>query len=493
MKSVQVHPREFFLELTFLLMFMGLPQGLVHAQAPGWTTPIKIKADTYYAPKWVSMAMNHRGEVFVVWQQYSVPGNDLLARLYFTSFDGSRWSAPVPITDTLGMDWTPDVAVDSLGYPHVVWGSYMNSEIYYSSFDGITWSPPENVSQNAGESYLPRIAIDQKNNVHVVWHDKSSGRWAIHYRTYDGQSWLPVVRISDSLAMALNPHVAVDRSNNLHVSFGGYVNLTGSPAQAFYTNSTDGGASWSLPLQISKDTMETRNTEIALRGNGHPVIVWDQAVDITQSPVVVYIYSSTLEDSLWSAPQAVWDTSFSTTADMAIDSHDGFHVVWDLYDPVKYLSRIVYSHSDGYQWSQPIDLSGANPFASDPHIVVDDSGRSHTIWLGGDNCVYYSQQTGTVSVPTTPFELPRAIVLEQNYPNPFNPSTTISYSLLEASNIVIRIFDALGRDVKVLEMGRQAAGIHTVYLDGSRLASGVYFYQLRTSRCALVRKMLLLR
>ncbi len=68
--------------------------------------------------------------------------------------------------------------------------------------------------------------------------------------------------------------------------------------------------------------------------------------------------------------------------------------------------------------------------------------------------------------------------LNQNVPNPFNPSTTISYSLKANSNVSIKIYNILGREVSTLVNERQNAGSYSISFNGSNLSSGVYFYSL---------------
>lgn len=74
---------------------------------------------------------------------------------------------------------------------------------------------------------------------------------------------------------------------------------------------------------------------------------------------------------------------------------------------------------------------------------------------------------------------PLSFKLEQNYPNPFpnplNPGTTFFYTLRLPQNISFKIFNVLGQEVLTLVDGYQDAGEYKVYLDASRLASGVYF------------------
>lgn len=75
-------------------------------------------------------------------------------------------------------------------------------------------------------------------------------------------------------------------------------------------------------------------------------------------------------------------------------------------------------------------------------------------------------------------DVPRTFGLEQNYPNPFNPTTTIAYELASPSDVRLVVYDALGREVAELVSGAQVGGRYAVFWDGTRAASGVYFYRL---------------
>jgi hypothetical protein len=81
----------------------------------------------------------------------------------------------------------------------------------------------------------------------------------------------------------------------------------------------------------------------------------------------------------------------------------------------------------------------------------------------------------------------------ENYPNPFNPSTTISYALLEEGKISIKIFDALGREIKTLVNETVSKGEHSVVWDGTDYASGIYFYRIEFKGKAIYKKMMLLK
>jgi tetratricopeptide (TPR) repeat protein len=61
------------------------------------------------------------------------------------------------------------------------------------------------------------------------------------------------------------------------------------------------------------------------------------------------------------------------------------------------------------------------------------------------------------------------------YPNPFNPGTVVNYQLSAISDVSIKVYDILGREVATLVDGMKEAGYYTAHFDGSKLASGVYF------------------
>jgi len=83
--------------------------------------------------------------------------------------------------------------------------------------------------------------------------------------------------------------------------------------------------------------------------------------------------------------------------------------------------------------------------------------------------------------------------LFQNYPNPFNPVTTIKFLIPEYGNVSLKIFDILGNEVTNLFSGNRGSGFHSFTFDGSKLSSGVYFYQLQFNNLVLTKKLLLLK
>ncbi|MDD3524620.1 MAG: FlgD immunoglobulin-like domain containing protein, partial [Candidatus Cloacimonetes bacterium] len=120
-------------------------------------------------------------------------------------------------------------------------------------------------------------------------------------------------------------------------------------------------------------------------------------------------------------------------------------------------------------WNNRIDM-GAFEYGSQPWVSNDD--------------------------PVAPE--PGQIALMQNYPNPFNPSTTISYSLPEATKVRLDIYNLKGQLVKSLVNAKQQTGIHSVVWNGNDtnntpVASGVYLYRVSSQNGIQIKRMLLLK
>ncbi len=85
----------------------------------------------------------------------------------------------------------------------------------------------------------------------------------------------------------------------------------------------------------------------------------------------------------------------------------------------------------------------------------------------------------------------RRFTLSQNYPNPFNPTTIITYQIPKDGFVSVKVFDALGREVRTLVNQFQSRGKYDFTFDASALSSGVYFYQLRAGGYVSTKKMIL--
>lgn len=103
-------------------------------------------------------------------------------------------------------------------------------------------------------------------------------------------------------------------------------------------------------------------------------------------------------------------------------------------------------------------------------------------------------QSMVVSNETFKDNLPQRFSLSQNYPNPFNPTTNISFQLPANTQVSLKVYDLLGREVAVILANKQLkAGNHNYTFDASLLSSGIYMYQMTADSNTLTKKMMLVK
>ncbi|MFW6347309.1 MAG: endo-1,4-beta-xylanase [Cyclonatronaceae bacterium] len=123
-------------------------------------------------------------------------------------------------------------------------------------------------------------------------------------------------------------------------------------------------------------------------------------------------------------------------------------------------------------------------------FLIRNSGeeRPALVWLRE-----YVENNTVVSIDDEPSEAPSGFKLHNNYPNPFNPTTQISYDIGNTSDVSIRVYDILGRQVQTLVDTRQTPGTYTLSFDASGLSSGIYFYRIQAGSFSDVKQMTLIK
>ena len=166
--------------------------------------------------------------------------------------------------------------------------------------------------------------------------------------------------------------------------------------------------------------------------------------------------------------------------------------------------------SDGIAWTKSSD----NPVlvvsptwaieCTTPAVILE--GETYRMWLTGFRPG--SPFPGRIGYATAPMitsvgeevtsVIPSEFALHQNFPNPFNPETEIRFQLPTASHVVLKIFNNLGQEIRILADGRYEAGFQSISWDGKDnngqpVASGIYLYQLKTGVFFQIKKMSLIR
>ena len=109
------------------------------------------------------------------------------------------------------------------------------------------------------------------------------------------------------------------------------------------------------------------------------------------------------------------------------------------------------------------------------------------MWIGHDSI------KGVITSNVAVDEDAAAFSVAQNAPNPFNPTTTISFSTVDAGNVTIDVFNVAGQKVDTIANEFMSTGSHSVTWDANGLSAGVYFYTVKSGGFAKTMKMTLLK
>jgi len=115
--------------------------------------------------------------------------------------------------------------------------------------------------------------------------------------------------------------------------------------------------------------------------------------------------------------------------------------------------------------------------------------------VGGAGSQYYTNATPMVRMNFDPSigiaEVSETgAVLGQNMPNPFDNNSTISFELTNTTDVQFEFVDMTGKVVKTMDLGTLANGTHTIQVDASEFASGVYYYSLVSEGSRVTSKMI---
>jgi hypothetical protein len=134
-----------------------------------------------------------------------------------------------------------------------------------------------------------------------------------------------------------------------------------------------------------------------------------------------------------------------------------------------------------------IAIFGDDGIPSTPYSGCKYDSAWHTIedlWGVGYNLFIEAEVTltGSGTCLLSPAGIPSALHLDSPYPNPFNSTTTLQFTLTNAHPIRLTVCDLLGRTVATLADGAMSPGTHSISVDASQWASGIYFAELSQGR-----------
>jgi len=480
--------------------------------------------------------------------KYYTIGDTAWVRSYSGAADSTDWAQDIAV-DPLG-----NVYVTGYSYSDSTYEDYLT--IKYSPAGDILWTRTYDGSDNICDGDVPwAVALDNAGNIYItgscIDFDCNRNIVTIKYASNGDSVWIARYdgpEGNDDYASAM----AVDDSGNVYITGVTSPDWTG-PDFVTLKYYSDGEVAWArqycnpeslyfgadYPEAIAVDhignvyvtgyTQRTYTdldcTTIKYDVNGDTVWVRtfsgdgahaDRGVDIVADDLgFVYVFGQTYSENTYndyltikysSNGDTEWVRVFDGTGNyqdfgygLGIDPYGNVFATgsscverynWD-YTTIMYYPDGALGWVESYDGNEGED--SAIEIALDPEGNIYVTGSSVGDNLDEDYATIKYRQTQVWLEENVVSEQRRPVHLSQNNPNPFNPSTTISYSIPEQSDVRIEIYNIIGQRVATLLDGNKQAGYHSIVWQADNHPSGVYFARLEAGGRAENVKMVLLK
>ena len=453
-----------------------------------------------------------------------------------------------------GDDQIIDIAIDRTGSTYAIGqsqGINSNLDMIICKYDpegNVLWT--RKYDNNNYDDIPYSVAIDRSNNIYFTGYSKTSSSTeaiiTLKYNSDGIQQWVNVfgngsgrnraydIVLDDSsnvyitgvvstnngdyITMKLNSQgellwssnfnyqsdeasaIAIDNSSNVYVTgiVGERQNFTTYYSIRTIKYNSAGVQQW---VRIYGFTMNRCSAYDILINNDEYVIIagyYPQSSNTSKSNYLTIkygIYGNEYWNRSYDGAANDDDKAFSVKA----DNENNIYVTGqsetanNLYD----ITTIKYDASGILKWQKSYD----GPIHSNDigfKLVLDNSLNVYTIGYsmgyGTENdfvLIKYNQNT--VGIQNVAIQEPQNYSLKQNYPNPFNPSSKLEFGIPELGFVSLKVYDALGKEVRILVNEIKPTGYYTVEFDGSDLPSGVYFYRLEAGEFSETKRMVLLK
>jgi len=403
------------------------------------------------------------------------PGD--ISGLKYASWTGSTWE-----TETVDTSFAFHIslALDSLDNPHISYltlhylgGTAFDIQIKYTHLNDTIWEIDTLYSYTGEEWGSISLALDSSDYPHIAYTRDGNGLLLmLNYASWNGSSW--ETETVDS-TFSGNLSLALDSSDNPHIS---YVNI---PYPDMLKYASWNGANW----------------EIETVGSDNNITNHSLTLDSSDNPHISYyryyggnLFYAFRNGSSWEV-EVVDSTAFNVGDynSLALDSSDNPHISYCEESP---LDALKYAHRNGSAWEIEI-VHSAFQLGEYTSLTMDSSDKPHISYRGE----YPNHPLMYASIESTGIEddpiLPSGEVLYSPYPNPFSSVTTVNFELSEPGNMRLDVYNHYGRLMETLVDGVMNTGVHSVVLDGTGMASGIYLIRLEHSSTIATIRVVLIR
>lgn len=224
------------------------------------------------------------GKIYAVWQSFSSEGSDIS---FSMSNDGGNTFGSPAILNEEGKDSAfPQIAVSGT-HVYAAWlertqGNITNVIFSKSDDNGKSFTIPTAITHHSGNSGLPQISADA-NDVYLLWEDNSLGNFDIFFAksTDTGNTFGAFTNISNDAGQSGTPRM-VTMGKDIDIAW-----MDNAPGNydIMFSKSTDGGSTFSKPLDISKSKSDAGYPELAVSEN-NVYVTWTNTMDVNNYDVL---------------------------------------------------------------------------------------------------------------------------------------------------------------------------------------------------------------
>jgi hypothetical protein len=269
----------------------------------------------------------------------------------------------------------------------------------------VKFRQPLNITPHDGAAFSPRVALDSSEGVNIVWGDAKDpqGKIAFVRSTDQGASFTSIVDVSRSSGFAIEPEIAVGPDDAINVV---WEDTAPGHSVIMYSRSTDAGATFSEPLQVSNGSGPAVEAAVAVDSQGRVSVVW---VDESDGNPDAFYARSTDQGLTFSEPMDVSGFREGNIHKPSVTTfEDTVYVAYqngDLFGEDNIRNRQVFltkSGDAGVSFEDSEKVSDANNNVGRAHsasMVVDSRGVLHIVWIdasviGNDEgLLFYSRTT----------------------------------------------------------------------------------------------------
>jgi hypothetical protein len=498
-------------------------------------------------------AVDDQGGVHFVWMNgISYPSQ---RAVYFNYVDNAgNWLAPTALSQVNGAGYCQaGVTNDNRAATSYHSSTNPNVENYVTyaedQFTGFGifqyFDPPDMLFYRC---YWPYFCIDRNDNIHVVHCENAPNAGdaqAIGYTvsTDGGTTWEAVVSV-DTLETISQNVVASPVSDKVAIVYSHAINFDTQWNNDIYYIQADDGLTWdwrfgkvNVTNYGAPDSLYSYTDLSAVYDyNDNLNIIWnaqwvtDEGIyyrtfllhyntgsgAITQMLETEETWPAGCDYGAWNRPvckmslgvhEATGNLFACYTRFDSLDCSAGGFANGDIH--------MQYSVDNGATWSLPLNLTDSQTPGCVPGNCDSDHWSALADKVDDDLHIIYIEDKDAGGIPQTEGQIttspvkylafptitsvyqtgpvPKTFEISQNYPNPFNAQTNIDIDLDNDSRVELSVYDITGAKVTTLVDGQLQAGHHSINWDAAQVASGVYYYKMRSNGEELTRKMTLLK